>query len=160
MKYDIDLRGFENRDLFVESAGFLGGPRIIIDGKPAPKGSKRGQYILTDNNKFKVVVQIRQVFLDPVPQLIVDGQVVKLAESLNALQWIWSGLPIILVFLGGALGGVLGATAFWLNTRIFRSEMSSVEKFILTGIVSAIAVIVFFVLASLLGLALADVLGS
>jgi hypothetical protein len=160
MKYNLDLNGFEGRDLEVEGSGVFTGARILVDGKPASKGSKRGQFILNDNNGFKVVVQLRQVFLDPVPQLIIDNQVVKLVEPLNIFQWIWSGLPLVLVILGGLIGGAIGGLTFWINTRVFRSEMSAVEVYILTGILTAIAVIGYIVIASIVGFALFGVLGS
>jgi hypothetical protein len=154
MKYNLDLKGFEGREVVVEGSGIIRGSRILIDGKPASKGSKRGQFVLNDNNGFKVVVQLRHIFIDPVPQVIIDNQVVKLVEPLNIFQWIWSGLPLVLVILGGLIGGIIGGLTFWINTRVFRTEMSAVEMYILTGILTAIAVIGYIVIASLVGFAL------
>jgi hypothetical protein len=143
----------------LKDRGIFRGLRVLVDGIPAPKGSKRGQFILKDNNRFKVVVQLRQVLLDPVPQPIIDNQVVKVVEPLNIFQWIWSGLPLVLLVLGGLIGGAVGELTFCINTRVFRSDMSAVEMYILTGIFTAIAVIGYIVIASLVGLALFGMLG-
>lgn len=159
MKIPLELNGFEGQDLILETAGMLRGARITVDGEPATKGKKRDQFVVHDNNGFKVVVQLKQTLFNPVPTLVIDGQSIKLAKSLNALQWIWSALPIVLVFVGGAIGGAIGAGAFWINLRVFRSEMSASEQFILTGMISVIAVILYLVAASIFGLALGNMIG-
>lgn len=115
--------------------------------------------MIYDNNAFKVVVQLKQSFFDPVPKLIVDGQSLQLAKPLNALQWIWSAIPIVLVFIGGAIGGGIGAGGFWINMRVFRSEMGAFEKYVLTGMISAISIILYLVVATIFGLALGNLIG-
>lgn len=159
MKIPIELVGFEGQDLTLETAGMFKRARIIINDKPAAKGSKRDQFVINDNNGFKVVVQLQQSFFDPVPKLVVDGQSIKLAKPLNTLQWIWSAIPIVLVFVGGAIGGAIGAGAFWINLRVFRSEMGALEKYVLTGMISALAVILSLVVATIFGMALGSLIG-
>jgi hypothetical protein len=121
-----------------------------MDGQPAPKGPKRNQYLITRDDGNKQLVKLKQVLIDPVPQVILDGEVIELVEPLSVLQWIWSAIPILLVFFGGAIGGGIGGATFWINTRIFRSEMSSVEQYILVGLASAIAVFVYLILSTVL----------
>jgi len=159
MKIPIELVGFEGQDLTLETAGMFRGARIIVNGRPAAKGSKRDQFVINDNNGFKVVVQLQQSIFDPVPKLVVDGQSIRLAKPLNALQWIWSAIPIVLVFIGGAIGGAIGAGAFWINLRVFRSEMASLEKYVLTGMISALAVILSLVVSTILGISLGSLIG-
>jgi hypothetical protein len=149
MRIAFDLDGFEGRQLFVDTPGWFGGPRLTIDGKQAPRGPKRNYYLLQRNDGIEQTVQLRQVFIDPIPQVIVAGKVIQLAEPLSLLQWIWSGLPLILLFLGGAIGGGIGGATFWVNTRIFRSEMSPIEQFILAGLACAIALFVYLILSTL-----------
>jgi hypothetical protein len=85
-----------------------------------------------------------------VPQLVVEGNVISLVEPLKWYHWAWGGLPIVLVFVGGALGGIAGFTAFAVNSRIFRADLGGFEKFALTGIVSLVAGLVYFIGAMLL----------
>jgi hypothetical protein len=61
-----------------------------------------------------------------VPQLIVDDKVIDIVEPLKWYQWVWVGLPILLVFIGGALGGLIGAIGAIINAKVFRTEMNSV----------------------------------
>jgi hypothetical protein len=150
MRIPVTLEGFEDRDLQVETAGFLRGSRILLEGQLPPKGPRRNTYVLRRSDGFKVVAELRESVFDPVPRLLVDGQPVKLAEPLSAFQFIWSGLPLLLIFIGGAVGGAIGAMAFWTNTRLFRSGFSASEKYILAAMISAFSVVVYLICATLL----------
>jgi hypothetical protein len=154
MHYPVPAEGFEGRRLVVETAGFFSGPRLLLDGQPAPKGPKRGQLLLRRNDGVDVVAQLRSVFLDPVPQVVVGGQTIKLAEALPWYVWVWCALPVTLLFIGGALGGALGAAAMAINGRVFRSDAHAALKFAVTGAISFVTTLVFFVLAIALNVAL------
>jgi hypothetical protein len=152
MEFLIKPVGFENQQLIIKGPGFLMGPSLYVDGVKPNKGPKRFQYVLRRDDGFKVIAEVRPVFLDPIPKVIIDEEVISLAEPLNIFQWIWSGLPILLVFVGGMIGGFLGGSAFWFNTRIFRSkEVSEFEKYILTGAVTVIVGLGWFIALFLLG---------
>jgi hypothetical protein len=61
-------------------------------------------------------------------------------------QQLWIGWPIILVFAGGLLGGVCGGAAWGINQKVFKSAENPAMKYLLTGLISFAAVIVYFVL--------------
>jgi hypothetical protein len=149
MRIPFQLEGYTGQVLEVKTAGWFSGPKLLLDGQPAPKGPKRNQYLLPREGGLKQLVQLKQLFIDPVPQVIVDDEVIRLVEPLSLVQWIWSGLPIILIFMGGAIGGAVGGAAFWVNTRIFRSGMSTAEQYILIGLASAIAVFLYLILSAI-----------
>ena len=147
MQYYIPAEGFEGRQLIVETAGWFSGPRLLLDGQPASKGPKRGQLLIRRNDGVDVIAQLRGIFVDPIPQLTVDGKTIKIAEPLPWYVWLWSGLPLVLLFIGGALGGALGAVAMTINGRVFRSDMPGALKFAITGAISLVTALAFFVLA-------------
>jgi hypothetical protein len=154
MQYYVPAEGFEGRQLVVQSAGFLSGPRLMLDGQPAPKGPKRGQLVLRRNDGVDVIAQLRGLFVDPIPQVTVDGKTIKIAEPLPWYVWVWSGLPLVLLFMGGALGGGLGAAAMMINGRIFRSDIHGALKFAITGAISLVTTLFFFTLAIIFSLAI------
>ncbi len=154
MQYHVNVEGFEGRLLFIETAGWFTGPKLLLDGQPAPKGPKRGQLLLRRNDSVDVVAQLRGVIVDPIPQLVVDGKPIKIAEPLPWYVWAWSALPLTLLFLGGALGGGLGALAMTVNGRVFRTDLHGALKFAVTGAISIMTTVVFLALAVALNLAL------
>ena len=155
MQYPLSVPGFENRGLIVEAGGFWSGAKIMIDGEAAPKGSKRGQFLLRRLDGTEVVAQLRfNNFSDPIPQVVIDGESFLVAEPLRWYQWIWGGLPFTLLIIGGALGGLLGGFALVVNARIFRSNFKNPIKYLITGIVSLATIVVFFISATLLNLSI------
>ncbi len=155
MNYPITLEGFEGQTIEVQTAGIWSGPKLMVNGQPAAKGAKRGQMTLTNNHGQQVVAAWRPRFLGlDVPQLAVDGELIEVTKPLPWYAWLWSGLPILLLFIGGALGAVAGIVAFTINAGIFRSSRSTAVKFLLTTVVSLLAGVIYFVLAVLLSMAL------
>lgn len=154
MGYETQIEGFEGQNMEVR-VSFWTGPKLLVNNEPAPKGNKRGQMLLQRNDGRQVIATWRpQLGGFDVPQLIVDGKVTNLVEPLKWYEWLWGGLPILLLFVGGAIGGLVGGLGFVINTKIFRTEMSGVLKFLVSGIISFMAVVAYFVAALLLTLLL------
>jgi hypothetical protein len=61
------------------------------------------------------------------------------------------GWPLILIFVGGAIGGACGGLAYYYGGKVFKSELSSFKKYLyafLIGIGSiALYVLAVFILA-------------
>ncbi len=151
MTYPLNLEGFEGQTLEVKPSGFFGGPQLLVNGQPAPKGPKRGQMLLRRSDGREVIATWKPALLGlDVPRLEVDGKQLTVVEPLKWYEWVWGGLPILLVFLGGALGAIAGFVAFGINTQVFRSTRNTALKFILTAVVSALAVVAYLILATLL----------
>lgn len=155
MNYPIKLSGFEGQTLEVNPGSFFSSPQLLINGQPAPKGSKRGQLLLRRNDGREVTATWKVGALGfDVPSLEVDGQSIQLVEPLKTSQWLWAGLPILLLFIGGFFGAIAGIIAFAINVRIFRSELNILLKFLLTGVISVLAGVVYFIASTLLLIAL------
>lgn len=148
MDIEINQPGFEGRGLKVRAAGLFSGPRLIIDGVII-KG-KRGRCEVRNNTGAGVTIKLKPSFLDPIPQLEIEGERVNLSRPLMWYEYIWMGLPLILMYSGGALGGGIGFGAAYSSARIFRSERSTPVKYLLTSLISIGAAAIFFVLALLI----------
>jgi hypothetical protein len=152
MSYSAKIEGFEGQNIEVK-VSFWSGPKLLINGEPASKGPKRGEMVLQRNDGKQVTAIWKPQFLGlDVPQVEVDGKVVSLVEPLKWYQWIWGGWPIMLLFLGGALGAVAGMISITINARIFRTGMSSLLKYIASGAVSIFTVVAYFVAAMIIAL--------
>ncbi|RST45035.1 hypothetical protein [Variovorax sp. DXTD-1] len=64
-------------------------------------------------------------------------------------EYLWAGLPLLLVLVGGAIGGLVGATATNYNLRLFRSTASRSVKYLLSGLILLMAPLIAFALSSL-----------
>lgn len=148
MGYPVKLPGFEGQELVVEPAGFFSGPKLTVNGQPAPKGKGRGEMLIRRNDGKDVPVVFRNNFLD-VPALMVEGKPLDLVEPLKWYEWVWNALPIVMIFFGGALGGLIGALAVTFNLKIFRSLQNPLMKYVLTGALGVGAFILYLFAATL-----------
>jgi len=146
MEYPVKIEGFEGHQLAVTSAEMFANPQLLIDGQSASQGQKRGEFILRKNNGAKVNAQVTAAYLgfDPVPQLIIDGKTIQIMEPLKSYQWVWSGIPLFLFFVGGVFGTLCSIIAFAINVRVFRSQRSSPLKYLITAMVTIISVGIYY----------------
>ena len=153
MDYQINgVSGFESRKVVVRSLGMFSGPKLLIDDEVV-KGSW-GKYSLRRNDGKESMVRLVSNFVDPVPQLVVDGQTYAPNPPLPWYQLVWAGAPILLLFIGGFVGALFGALAAYFNTRIFRSDMQPILKYVVTAAISGVAIILYLILAVMLSLAI------
>lgn len=155
MNYPLTVAGFEGRALMLQTSSFFAGPKLLLDGFPAPKGPKRGQFALLRNDGSQAIAELnRSNFLDPVPKVMIDGITLAVVQPLKWYQWVWAGIPILLLFIGGALGGLTGAIATGINSRIFRSALHPFAKYALSGLISVAAALIYLILVILFRLAI------
>lgn len=68
-------------------------------------------------------------------------------QSLSTSAYLMCGWPFILVFVGGAIGGGLGALAYYINLKIYKSNLSNAYKVILNILTGISAMIVWYMIA-------------
>ena len=142
MTYHLNLHGFEGHKIEVRSPGFFSGYKLFVDGEVAPKGPKRGQMAIRRNDGTEVLAVWKPKVLGlDVPQLQVESETVNLVQPLQWYEWLWGGLPILLLFVGGAIGGLLGGLAFSLNAKVFRTDNNLFLKFLFSAAISMLAVL-------------------
>lgn len=153
MTFKIDHPDFLKDPLTVLPAGWLSGAKLMHRG--ALVQGKRSKYAVIDDAGNRREVQIKSAVVDPVPILLVDGNAVRLARPLTWYEYGWMALPILMVFAGGALGALLGLGAAYSSARIFRSGRGTVMKYLLSGVISAGAVVAFLVVGVIIQVLLA-----
>jgi hypothetical protein len=113
---------------------------------PEPKKEK-GAYPVASDSGQQVMIQMRYNLLDPIPTIKIGDAVIALAKTLRWFEYAWIGLPMLLVFAGGALGGFVGGGSTVVNGRIFRSERSTAAKYALAAVTTVAGAAVFLAIA-------------
>jgi hypothetical protein len=62
-------------------------------------------------------------------------------------QHVWTGLPFLLIFLGGAIGGACGGAAWAVNRTVFLKVKHPVLRYVFTGLISVAALVLWFIIA-------------
>lgn len=136
MGYKVNAEGFEGQDIEVV-VSFWTGTKLLVNGEKAGKGPKRGQLLLKRNDGKEAIATLKQKMLGmDVPQVEIEGKIIELVKPLTWQQWLFAGSPIVILFLGGAIGVGIAMVGTYLNVRIFRSELSDVLKYVLSIVVT------------------------
>ena len=131
MQFPISHSGFEGQNLAVETAGFFRGARVLHNGNPVER--RKGRYPVRSNSGQEVLIQLKSNLVDPIPKVIFGEETIVLARPLTWYEYVWIGLPVLLVISGGAVGAVIGVTTAYASARIFRSGRGAFAKYALTA---------------------------
>jgi len=64
-------------------------------------------------------------------------------------QYVWALLPFGLVAVGGAIGGLCGGAAAGVNVSLMKGQRNASQKYLISGLATATAVVMYFVFATL-----------
>ena len=146
MQLEVQHPAFKAQRLTVEAAGTFHGPRLLLNGALVKK--QKGRYTVTSDSGVETTIQLKYNFLDPIPKIKIGEEMSEIVSSLKWYEYVWIGIPIVLVFSGGAIGGLCGAVAANASGRVFRSDRSSLAKYALSALVTVGAVVAFVVLVT------------
>lgn len=146
MDIPVLLPGMEGQNVALRTAGTFTGAKLMLNGQPVTK--QNGLFQLRSNAGSTMAVKFKSRFLDPIPNLEVGGQTIQLAPALAWYQYVWMGLPLLLVFGGGAIGGFFGGVATVTSSRIFRSDLNDGMKYVVTGLISLAGFLTYLVVAT------------
>lgn len=138
LDYTLQIPGFEDKEVLIRLSYWVG-PKLFISGnkiKPFKKNiiTKNREFNITSNYGNPVNIKFKHRPLDLVPKVYIDGNEFKLARQLNTWEYIWICLPLILVFIGGALGSLIGTVALYSNSILIRRPKNVLIRYLLPGI--------------------------
>lgn len=82
------------------------------------------------------------------------GNLVVQTKNVPMMGHVLSGWPLLLVFVGGAIGGAFGGLAYALNLSIYKSSLPGPLKIILNPIIGIAAFVLWFVISLIIRQAL------
>jgi hypothetical protein len=146
MDIPIEHPAFAGRGLVVRTAGLFSGAKVVIDGQEV-KGSFQ-KFPVMANSGEQIEIRLLHNGIDPVPKVKIGDSTIVIAKPLAWYEYLWIGLPIVLLFAGGAVGGGLGFAAIYSSARVFRSDRGTAAKYGITGAISIGSAVAFLVIAA------------
>ena len=149
MKYKFTIDNYPESAFELESSVLTGRSYLYMDGKQVKQSTEKGLPFLIPTRNGIVKGFPKFTFPDFAPTLVIDGQKHFVAPKLEWYQFVLGALPVLLVFLGGAVGGALGIAATIFNFQAFRSETSTNTKYARVIVTNIASYVIFLVLANL-----------
>lgn len=150
MLIEVQHPSFKTQRLAVETAGWYRGPKLLVNSVPAQK--TKGSYIVRNDLEIETTIQLKYNLLDPIPKVKINEETLELASPLKWYEYACVGLPLILVFTGGALGGLIGAISANASGKVFRGDRSLFAKYSLSVLISLGGLITFIIVATIVQL--------
>jgi hypothetical protein len=150
MLYTLEVPGFEGQRLEIDAGAFKFKKTLLLNGVKAPSAGI-GKYRLTRNDGREVTTKWTSS-LDPAPSIVIDGQTIRTAAPLKWHEMLLVGSPLLLVFIGGALGGLLGAVGASFNAKLIRSSQPAAVRYIASIAIACVAAILYLLVAGALHL--------
>jgi len=154
MRYRIYPAGFANQTLEVVTSGFGGKARLVVNNQEIADRKKHPMILRRDDGQEVEALWKRDLFGVDVPNIIIDGTLIQVAKPLPVIAKIWCFLPLIFIFIGGAIGALIGILAAAANIGVFRLPTNLAVKFIVTLLISLTGTGLLLFLASTLHLLL------
>lgn len=132
----------------------MGNAQLLLDGVSAPKGPKRGTYLLQKTDGTQATAKLATSYSRVVPTLDLDGVKHEMGPKVPTGFIVLSLLPLGLLAVGGALGGACGAGAWMLNQSVIRSSMSNLGKITVMLGLTAAAIILWLIFVTIFQLAI------
>ncbi|WP_346863763.1 hypothetical protein [uncultured Draconibacterium sp.] len=148
MEYSINLPQIEKDTLKLVVPQFFGKPKLVYNNIEIPKLNNR--YAVNGNNETPYIFALKNNFFDPVPKVEVNNQALQIVQAIKWYEYLWMGLPIVLIFQGGLIGALLGFFASRINISIFRNNKKQIIKYLFTLGISLFVICAYLIIVLLL----------
>ena len=118
---------------------------LSINSKPMEK-IKRNVFAFYDDKGKRTEVVVKGNELIGI-QLIMTFEEITVLRKLNALEMILSIIPLFLIFVGGAVGGLFGALGAFTNAMLCRNIKNVFLKIVFALCITIIVTAIWLVIA-------------
>ncbi|AZK46469.1 hypothetical protein [Paenibacillus lentus] len=150
MRYKIYPTGFANQTLEVITSGFLGKARLFVNNQEIVAKKKQPIMLRRDDGQEVEATWKRDFFGIDVPNLVIDGSIIEVTKPLPVIAKLWCFLPLVLIFIGGAIGALIGILTAAGNVSVFRLPTNIVVRIMLTLLINLAGTGLFLFLATTL----------
>lgn len=137
MRNSFQLSDFPGARFELETSMWTGRSKLFMNGNLLEQANEKGKPFLIPADKGQFVKAFPKAsFPDTVPVLEINGTVNYVTEKLNWYQYLIAAIPMVLVLIGGAIGGVIGIISTMFNLSIFRQDDTELNKYLkVSGVV-------------------------
>ncbi len=151
MEWHFALPGSPSASCRLEKSFWLGRLRLWCQGREMSRSKEKGKpFLIPGPNGIRVRLQVKGSPWDYLPRIEVDGRPLLLGRPLSNLEYVLGGIPLLLMFVGGAIGGASGAIGAMYNYRLLRANMSITMKILAIAGVTILSLLTYLILAALL----------
>ena len=129
MKFKVQHKLLEGQDIELDCPMWFGQVTVTKDGEHLERiPERRLPYkVVTASGEIAKLI-VRSNFLDPVPEVKLNGEVIPLARKLHRVESLFAALPAGMFLGHGLLAVLIGYLVISTNFKILRSSWKSTFK--------------------------------
>jgi hypothetical protein len=130
MTYQFQLSDFPGSTFEMQTSIWTGKSKLFKDGERVNQSTEKGKPFLIPSAVGGVVKAFpKQTYPDFVPLLEILGTKHLVVAKLPWYEYVIGGIPVVLLFIGGGLGGLLGGLGMVTNYHLFRENASPLTRY-------------------------------
>lgn len=148
----ITLYGYPNDTFEIEHSAMTGKVKITKNGVELKQSTEKGKpFLLIQENGVVEHLYVKGSFPDFAPFLELNGEKIEIVEKLKWYQYAIGGLPMLLIFVGGLIGGGIGGSFRQpIIFRYFVGDNTEVMKYVKVIGITILGFVVYLVLSGLI----------
>ena len=147
----ITLYGYPNDTFEIEHSAMTGKVKITKNGVELKQSTEKGKpFLLIQENGVVEHLYVKGSFHDFETFLELNGEKIEIVEKLKWYQYAIGGLPMLLIFVGGLIGGGIGVGLSAYNFSVFRGDNTEVMKYVKVIGITILGFVVYLVLSGLI----------
>lgn len=151
MIYRFTMVDFPGSEFELETSIWSSKITLRKDDIEIEQSREKGKpFIIPRENQDIVKAFPKTTYPELIPAFEINGTKYEILEKLEWYKYLIGGLPLILIFIGGGVGGAIGALGALLNFNIFRQDGVEINKYLKVIGISLASVFLYIVLVSLI----------
>lgn len=149
--FEFTLPDFPNENFEFENNIFSGKATLKQNGNLVEQSKEKGKPFLIKRVNNEIVKAFpKPNFPDISAQALnIDGKKHMMAAKLKWYEYIIGGLPFLVIFGGGAIGGLIGGAATVINYTFFRENTHTTNKYLKVFGVNILCFFLYLIIAGL-----------
>lgn len=149
MHYKFQLPGFPDSNFEIETSVWTGKLKLLMDNNPIEQSNEKGKpFLIPSSVGIISKAYPKQPLNDFAPTLEIDGEKYLIVEPLKWYQTFIGILPLVLLFMGGGLGALIGLLSTLTIFNIFRKMGNAPAKYLKVAGVILCAFLLYFAIAA------------
>ena len=148
MDYPIILPGYPDLRLTLRSGGFFTGAKVLKDDLILKRSKATVSVPLADGATLEL--KIKTGFDMFTPKIVFGGQEIEVMPALPVYWVVWAYLPLLLIFIGGAIGGLCGGAAVAGTLMALRSDLPKPARITIAVLAPPLAFMAYGIAAILI----------
>lgn len=141
MDYPFTLPGHSDLNLSLRLGGLFTGARILKDGIPLKKSKAVVLVPLADGSSLELKMKVGMDMYTP--KILFAGQEIEVLPPLPVFWVVWAYLPLLLIFVGGAIGGLCGGAAAAGTLSALRSDLPRGARIVIALLAPPVAFLAY-----------------